>query len=56
MDIGATLVTDPWSVNIGYPYRVCLLAGAQGDEWPANGQLDDQNLCLFLEIRREISC
>jgi hypothetical protein len=34
--IGTTLVTAPWSVNIGYPHRVCLLAGAQGDEWPAN--------------------
>jgi hypothetical protein len=34
--IGTTLVTAPWSVDIGYPYRVCLLAGAQGDEWPAN--------------------
>ena len=32
--VGGGLVTDPWSVNIGYPYVVCLSAGAQGDQWP----------------------
>ena len=32
--VGGGVVTTPWSVNIGYPYVVCLLAGAQNLDWP----------------------
>jgi hypothetical protein len=32
--VGGSVVTTPWSVSIGYPYVVCLLAGAQNVTWP----------------------
>ena len=32
--VNGDIVTSPWSVNIGYPYVVCLLAGADTVSWP----------------------
>jgi hypothetical protein len=32
--VGGARVTTPWSVSIGYPYLVCLFAGADNVLWP----------------------